>query len=306
MSGALIGLIGALGFILIFDHIWRRKVRLDQRLAPYLVQADLYERTLGQQRISTPLGVFWKLIQPWTERLEGLLSIFSSPRTELERRLERAGRKISITQYRVEQLQWGTVGLIVSLLTVLTLANSRNLPLPIALLIITLGPFIGLALCDWALNRAITKRTERILSEFPTVAELLALSVSAGEGPMSALQRVANQTNGALAEELNKVLAHVRSGETLPSALEALGDRTQTPAITRFATGVSIAVERGTPLAHVLRAQAQDARDLGHRELMELGGKKEIHMLFPVIFLLLPITVAFAIFPSAFTFDLGL
>jgi tight adherence protein C len=59
-----------------------------------------------------------------------------------------------------------------------------------------------------------------------------------------------------------------------------------------------VAVERGTPLADVLRAQAQDVRDMGRRRLMETGGKKEIAMMVPVVFLVLPVTVLFAVYPG--------
>ena len=62
-----------------------------------------------------------------------------------------------------------------------------------------------------------------------------------------------------------------------------------------------VAVERGTPLAEVLRAQAQDVREAGRRALMEAGGRKEIAMMVPVVFLVLPVTVLFAVFPG-FTF----
>ena len=44
-----------------------------------------------------------------------------------------------------------------------------------------------------------------------------------------------------------------------------------------------MAVERGTPLADVLRAQAQDVREEGRRALMETGGRKEVLMMVPVI-----------------------
>ena len=59
-----------------------------------------------------------------------------------------------------------------------------------------------------------------------------------------------------------------------------------------------IAIERGTPLADVLRAQAVDVRETGKRALLEAGGKKEIAMMVPVVFLVLPITVVFALFPG--------
>ena len=89
-------------------------------------------------------------------------------------------------------------------------------------------------------------------------------------------------------------------------ALDNLADRTGLPALARFAEGVAVAVERGTPLADVLRAQAQDVREEGRRALMETGGRKEVLMMVPVVFLILPVTVVFAVFPSMVVLRVGL
>jgi tight adherence protein C len=67
-----------------------------------------------------------------------------------------------------------------------------------------------------------------------------------------------------------------------------------------------VAVERGTPLAEVLRAQAQDVRGEGRRALMEAGGRKEILQMLPVVFLVLPVTVLFAVFPSLVVLRVGM
>ena len=56
----------------------------------------------------------------------------------------------------------------------------------------------------------------------------------------------------------------------------------------------------------MLRAQAQDVREEGRRALMETGGRKEVLMMIPVVFLILPVTVAFAVFPSAVLLQVGL
>ena len=61
---------------------------------------------------------------------------------------------------------------------------------------------------------------------------------------------------------------------------------------------MAVAVERGTPLAEVMRAQAAAVRALGKRQLLESGGKKEIAMMVPVVFLVLPITILFALYPG--------
>ena len=66
--------------------------------------------------------------------------------------------------------------------------------------------------------------------------------------------------------------------------MQEFAERTRVPALSRFVEGIAVAIERGTPLADVLRAQAQDVRDNAKRELMETAGKKEIAMLAPVVF----------------------
>ena len=101
-------------------------------------------------------------------------------------------------------------------------------------------------------------------------------------------------------------LADARAGANLTTALQGLADRTGLPSLARFVDGIVIAVERGTPLADVLRAQAQDVREEGRRAVMEEGGKKEIQMMVPVVFLVLPITVLFLVFPGfrMFSFQL--
>jgi tight adherence protein C len=65
-------------------------------------------------------------------------------------------------------------------------------------------------------------------------------------------------------------------------------------------------VERGTPLTEVLRAQAQDARENSKRELLESAGKREIFMLIPVVFLILPLVIVIALFPGIAVLELAL
>ena len=55
---------------------------------------------------------------------------------------------------------------------------------------------------------------------------------------------------------------------------------------------------RSTPLVDVLRAQANDARSTQQQSLMELAGKKDVAMLIPVVFLILPTVVGIALFPG--------
>jgi tight adherence protein C len=144
----------------------------------------------------------------------------------------------------------------------------------------------------------LRRREELMLAEFPVVAELLALAVTAGEAPAAALERVCRLTRGELGRELGMALAEARAGAPLATALESLAGRTSLEPLARFADGVVIALERGTPLADVLRAQAGDVQEAGKRALLASGGRREIAMMVPVVFLILPVTVLFALYPG--------
>ena len=148
------------------------------------------------------------------------------------------------------------------------------------------------------LGEAVTKREKQLVAEFPALAEMMALSVTAGESALAALERICLTSRGELAREFSEILAQTRTGVSLLSALQEFAERTRVPALSRFVEGIAVAIERGTPLADVLRAQAQDVRDNAKRELMETAGKKEIAMLAPVVFFILPLTVIFAVFPG--------
>ena len=64
------------------------------------------------------------------------------------------------------------------------------------------GFSLGVIGRDYHLSGQVRDRERRILLEFPAVAELLALAVAAGEGPVAALDRVVRRSGGELSREL--------------------------------------------------------------------------------------------------------
>jgi tight adherence protein C len=173
----------------------------------------------------------------------------------------------------------------------------------VAVAIVLLGGALGVVAWDQVLSQRANARESRMLAEFPTIAEFLALAAGAGEGAVGALDRVCRLSRGELSVELGRCLADARAGASLPAALSGLAERTGLPSLARFVDGIVVAVERGTPLADVLRAQAEDVREAGRRGVMESAGRKEILMMVPVVFLILPTTVVFALFPGLAFFD---
>ncbi len=303
-SAILLGLSGGTGLALVMWWVQARRPSLIARVSPHVRARSATEWRRLDASV-TPFPTLERLLAPamrdairWVERL-------GSSAHDTSMRLSRAGLSLTVEQYRAQQVVSVVVGLATGALFSLVVAATRQ-PSPVALLVLTaVAGLGGLVTRDYFLSRQISKREQRIVVELPTVAELLALSVSAGEGAIGALERVSRTAGGVMADELRGCLAAVRAGTPIGDALQSLAGRTGVPALRRFADGVATAVERGTPLADVLRAQAQDVREAGRRALMEEGGKKEIAMMIPVIFIILPITVIFAVFPGVATIRLG-
>ncbi len=296
--GALTGLFFASGVLLILRHLRaQRRPTLEARLVPYLIDTVGFTR-LRDRTVISPAGVLAVLGRPIVRDGARLVERLLGGADSVRSRLVRAGRQPDVDRFRAEQVLAGVAGgLAGGLLGVLLAVGGNGGPLML-LWLTGLGALAGVVAWDQWLTRAVTRREARMLAEFPTVAELLALAVGAGEGAVGALERVCRLSKGELATELGRCLADARSGASLPRALGGLAERTGLTSLSRFVDGVVIAVERGTPLADVLRAQAQDVREEGRRQLMETGGKKEIAMMIPVVFLVLPVTVLFAVFPG--------
>jgi tight adherence protein C len=151
---------------------------------------------------------------------------------------------------------------------------------PVSLLPLLAGAGAAAAY-ETQLSARVSIRRGRLTDELPTTLEFLALCLSAGEGFLDSLRRVASVGSGALTIELRAVVVAVGTGSSLADALGDLSIRLQLPGLTRAVDQVIAALEHGAPLAAVLHAQAGDAREDAKRVLIEQAGRKEILMLLP-------------------------
>ncbi|WP_349828112.1 type II secretion system F family protein [Brevibacterium litoralis] len=282
-----------------------RRPTLGDRLAPYL-RDRAGPGAPRQQVVPTGEGTggVTAAARRTVLRLADWLSARLTTTTGVAARLARTGGKETVERFRVWQVLCISSGLAAGAGLSVLVAFSRGFNPVVALLLVGIGGVAGHLFNDWRLSTVVRRRERLILEEFPTVAELLALSVTAGESTVDALERVSRTTQGELGHELETALAAARTGTPLVQALDGMARRSGVPGIVRFVDGVAVAIARGTPLAEVLRAQAADVRTEGRRRLMEMSGRKEILMLVPVVAFVLPITVLFAVYPSLAVLDL--
>lgn len=282
-----------------------RRARLIDRVAPYLTDVSEAARERAGRHTVDPLPLIGTLFAPAVSRAAAALGDVLGGSELLARRLRQSGSARSVVQFRSEQLLCAVLGLALGVAVAL-LGSGLGTLTPLAQLALPPTAFlVGGAVPELLLRRHARARMQRIEAELPLVLEFLTLSLSAGEGLQDALGRVARTSSGELAAEFGIVLGRVHAGIPLPTALHDLAAELRIAPLARCIDQMIAVLERGSPLAEVLRAQASDARGVAKRELLESGGKKEVLMLLPLIFVILPLTVIFAIFPGVFVLQAG-
>ena len=300
LTGALLGLLAAGGVLLAVARIAViRRTQLSVRVLPYVRDLPQVGRAPGLRLpVASPISVVGGVFGPSLRSAATMVERVLGGAPSVRRRLERADLDRTVHEFRVSQVMWGLIAFAaVASWQVLRALSGASGPVG-ALVTCLLAAAAGVLARDQWLSQQATSREREILAEFPIIAELLALAVASGESPVSALDRVVRRSTGALSSDLSRVLAGIRTGEPVSLAFHALSVRTGLPIVARFADGVSVAIDRGTPLADVLHAQAADVREAGRRELIESAARREVFMLVPVVFLVLPVTVLFAFYPG--------
>lgn len=150
-----------------------------------------------------------------------------------------------------------------------------------------------------------SSKLERALFELPEIIDLLVVSLRAGNGIYRSFATVIPHSSGALAEQLARVLRAVELGAAFGNEIKEVSKSLPHPQVSEFVNKVSLALERGTPLAQMLTEQGVSVREEIKSRLLKQAGKNETRMLIPLVFLILPITVLFAIYPSLELLNFG-
>lgn len=271
--------------------------RLSSRVDPYL--NGLGGRPSGLVDAVARTGPRRQRMQETAARL------FPLDRESVHHRLLAAGQDQPPEEFRLDQLLWAAGGGCSAV--VIGVAGSVAGEGPTLPSIVVLGGFAaaaGWAARDRQLTRAIARRREVIRNELPLALDLLTLSIMAGEAVPQAFARVGRMLGGEVGREFDHIVGSVRAGSPIVEALSELPPRLPEAGTARLVDALCTGIERGAPLAETLRAQADDLRQATRRELLESGGRREILMLVPVVFLILPTVVAFTLLPGLVSLDL--
>ena len=167
-------------------------------------------------------------------------------------------------------------------------------------LLLVVGPLaVGFFGPDLYLYNRAEHRSEEIRRTLADAVDLLTISVEAGLGFDAALQQVARNTEGPLAEEFSRVLREVQLGKGRTEALRALAERTNVDDLKVFVGSMVQADAFGISIGQVLRVQTAEIRIKRRQHAEAKAQQVPVKIMVPVILNVLPCLFAVIMGPAA-------
>jgi tight adherence protein C len=151
-----------------------------------------------------------------------------------------------------------------------------------------------------------TKLDQNLLNEeLVSILQMASIMISAGESPVTSLKYISERSEGIIPELMRKELNNLETRGSLVKSLDYLAVTSSSKQVRRLGNSIQVAVDRGSPILQVIQNQVTSINKEIHTQLLKKSGKSEIALLIPVVFLILPVSILFAIWPSIYSLNFG-
>jgi tight adherence protein C len=215
----------------------------------------------------------------------------------IRRRLDLAGNPHGWTVDRVVSLK--VAAAVVLPLVGVAYAALIGTSLRTVLLIGAAGLVIGFFAPDIYLYNAAAKRADEIKKSLADAVDLLTISVEAGLGFDAAVQQVARNTKGPLAEEFTRVLKEMQLGKGRSDALRSMAERSTVEDLHAFTGAMVQADAFGISIGQVLRVQSAEMRLKRRQYAEEKAQQVPVKIMIPVVLFILPCLFIVVMGPAA-------
>jgi tight adherence protein C len=161
------------------------------------------------------------------------------------------------------------------------------------------GLVLGFFVPDLYLYQRAHDRSERIQRSLADAIDLMTISVESGLGFDAAVQQVARNTEGPLADEFARVLREMQLGKGRSEALRAMADRSKVADLKSFVSAMVQADSFGIPIADVLRVQSSEMRVKRRQRAETKAQQVPVKITIPLIFFILPCLFVAVLGPAA-------
>ena len=282
-----------------------RKPTMTQMLLPYVAHSSAAARRIARRETDDSMTLLGHMVGPFfattVKRLNGLTGGGSSFQL-----LTKLGSTERLSDFYARR----SVSAIAGALVTSGLASgigvlSGSLTFAPLIFAAVIGATTGIWWVDYRIKLAWNQRRDRVAEEFPIAIEMLGLALAAGDSLPRALARLSSRMSGELGREWGTVMREVDLGRPLGESLRESAVRLEDWRVTAFVEHLAQALERGTPLREVVASHAEDATEARSRSVVDKAGKAEVQMLVPMVLLILPTTVLFAVWPGLRALELG-
>jgi tight adherence protein C len=240
-----------------------------------------------------------RMFGPLTDTLAAMIPDFAS--RKVERDLRRAGfhHPTALNEFLAMRNVLFTGVVVATATWMFVLADMPDETQLVVLAVGATAAIVAYALPRVYISWAGEQRAERILRGFPDALDLMVMALTGGMPLQAALQRVVGQIGSVhpdLAVEL-EIARQQTFADSLTTALLRLAERLDLEEITSFATSVSHAEQMGTSVGSMLREYSDTLRENRLQRAQEIGNRRSIQMIFPVVLLLAPAAFIMLIAP---------
>lgn len=228
----------------------------------------------------------------WGRRVSGKDSA-----ERIRHRLDLAGNPPGWTVDRVLTLT--VIGPVVGVSVAVLVCLLFSVSLTLAVVVVVGAAAIGFYAPGLYLYQKAYDRSEQMRRDLPDAIDLLTISVEAGLGFDAAVQQVAHNTHGPLAEELSRMLREMQLGRGRRQALHSLADRSNVAELRSFVGAMVQADSLGIPIAQVLRVQVQEIRVKRRQRAEARAQQVPVKITVPLIFCILPCVFVVVLGPAA-------
>lgn len=246
---------------------------LAQRLRPY--GPGGYEPGPGGAVVS--LQSLREVVGPLCTQAGAALSRAMGVSEDLSTRLERVHSPLAPTEFRMRQGAWmlgafGSSGLVVA----------AAAPPPLFGLAVVVGvPLLAFLVLEQRVISASEAWQRRVFLEAAVVSEQLAMLLGAGYSMGASLARIAERGQGALATDLGRVVARIRTGLGERAALEEWARLVRVDAVDRLVAVLSLNRE-AADLGRLVSDEARAVRRDVQRELTREAERRAQQVWIPV------------------------
>jgi tight adherence protein C len=166
-------------------------------------------------------------------------------------------------------------------------------------LVLVISILWGRRLPTMWLKRRIRKRQRQLDRRLPYALDLMVACLEGGLSLDASLAKVAEQSDGPLAEEIRRSLHEMALGRPAEDAIRDLGVRNGAPELKRLTENIVQAERMGISIADTLRMLARDSRVRRRQQAEEMARKAPIKMVPVLIFCVLPALGIVVMVPAA-------